>query len=130
MPIRISGINLPDQKRVVIGLTSVYGIGRPLSARILKLLGIDENTKTKELTAGEEQKLREYIERNVKVEGELRREVSMNIRRLKDVGSYRGSRHIKKLPVHGQRTKSNSRTVRGNVRRTAGSGRKSASEKT
>ena len=130
MAVRISGINLPDQKNIKVALTSIYGIGMSLSERILKELGIDSGTKTRELTSAEEQKLRDYIEKNVKVEGELRREVVMNIKRLKDIGCYRGLRHTRNLPVRGQRTKTNSRTVRGNVRRTAGSGRKSANEKT
>jgi len=130
MAIRISGINLPDQKRIVIALTSIYGIGRPQSAQILQELKIDENTKTRDLTSAEEQQLRDYIEQNLKVEGELKRETVMNIKRHKDIGSYRGNRHTRNLPVRGQRTRTNSRTVRGNVRRTAGSGRKSAAEKT
>lgn len=130
MAIRISGINLPDNKRIVIALTSVYGIGRPLSGRILQQLNISEHTKARELTAPEEHALREYIEKNVKVEGELKREVVMNIKHYKDISSYRGSRHAKNLPVRGQRTKTNSRTVRGNVRRTAGSGRRASAEKT
>ena len=130
MAIRISGINLPDNKRIVIALTSVYGIGRPLSAQILKNLKINENTKARELTATEEHALREHIEKNIKVEGELKREVVMNIKHYKDIQSYRGTRHAKNLPVRGQRTKTNSRTVRGNVRRTAGSGRRNAAEKT
>ncbi len=130
MPIRISGVNLPDTKRIGIALTSIYGIGRNSSVDLLDELGIDPLTKTRDLTAAEEQKLREYIEKNVKVEGELKRQVSTYIKHLKDVGSYRGSRHSKGLPVRGQRTKTNSRTVRGNVRRTAGSGRKSTNEKT
>lgn len=130
MAIRISGINLPDNKRIVIALTSIYGIGRPLSARILKQLKISEDTHTKELTGPEEQSLREYIEKNIKVEGELKRDVVMHIKHYKDINSYRGSRHAKNLPVRGQRTKTNSRTVRGNVRRTAGSGRRASAEKT
>lgn len=130
MPIRISGINLPDQKRIVIALTSIYGIGRPLAGRILKTLSISENAKTKELTGKEEHALREYIEKNVKVEGELKRDVVMHIKHLKDISTYRGTRHMKNLPARGQRTKTNSRTVRGNVRRTAGSGRRPAAEKT
>lgn len=130
MPIRISGINLPDQKRVVIALTSIYGIGKPASIRILHRLNINESTKARDLTGKEEQALREHIEKNLKVEGELKREVAMNIKHLKDTGTYRGTRHSKNLPVRGQRTRTNTRTVRGNVRRTAGSGRKSASEKT
>lgn len=130
MAIRISGINLPDNKQIVIALSSVYGIGRPLSARILKSLKIKSNTKTRDLTATEEHSLRDYIEKNIKVEGELKREVVMNIKHYKDINSYRGTRHAKNLPARGQRTKTNSRTVRGNVRRTAGSGRRSSAEKT
>ena len=130
MPIRISGVNLPDQKQIVIALTSVYGIGRPLSKKILAQLKIAEQTKARDLTPGEEQKLREHIEKGVKVEGELKRDISSHIKHLKDIGTYRGSRHMKGLPARGQRTKTNSRTVRGNVRRTAGSGRKSTNEKT
>lgn len=130
MPVRISGVNLRDKSRVEIGLTDIYGIGRSLAGRILKELGIDLDTKVHDLTSTEEQKLRNYIEENLKVEGELRREVATNIRHYKDTGTFRGSRHVKHLPVRGQRTRSNSRTVRGNVRRTAGSGRKSGAEKT
>lgn len=130
MPIRISGVTLPENKRIVIALTAIYGIGRPLSTRILKTLVIDENIKTKDLTGIEEKKLRDYIEENMKVEGDVRREVASNIKHYKDIGSYRGSRHQKSLPVRGQRTRTNTRTVRGNVRRTAGSGRKSTDEKT
>lgn len=130
MPIRISGVTLPDNRRVEIGLTSIYGIGRSLSGKILNTLKIEKDTKVRDLTGTEEQKLREHIEKNLKVEGELKREVVMNIKHLKDIGTYRGSRHAKNLPVRGQRTKTNSRTVRGNVRRTAGSGRKATSEKT
>ncbi|MAF80629.1 30S ribosomal protein S13 [bacterium] len=130
MAIRISGINLPDKKRIVIALTEIYGIGQSLSAKILGELKIDENTKANELTSTEENNLRGYIEDKLTVEGELKREVSFNIKHHQDVGTYRGTRHSKRLPVHGQRTKTNSRTVRGNIRKTAGSGRKSASEKT
>jgi len=130
MAIRIAGINLPDNKRAVVGLTAIYGIGPNISTAILKELNISEDVKIRDLTSTEEQKIREYIEGNLKVEGELRREVSMNIKHHKDIGTYRGARHAKHLPVRGQRTKTNSRTVRGNVRRTAGSGRKSANEKT
>jgi 30S ribosomal protein S13 len=130
MPIRISGINLPDQKRIEIALMSIYGIGRNLSGKILRELEIDPDARARDLTSAEEHKLRDYIEKNLKVEGELKREVAMNIKHLKDISTYRGTRHAKRLPVRGQRTKTNSRTVRGNVRKTAGSGRKSASEKT
>jgi small subunit ribosomal protein S13 len=111
-------------------LTAVFGIGRSYGKEILKKLNIDGNTKAGELTASEEKALRDYIESNVKVEGELRREITQNIRHQKDVGSYRGARHQHNLPARGQRTRTNSRTVRGNVRHTAGSGRKSGAEKT
>lgn len=130
MAIRISGINLPDKKRIVIALTSIYGIGKSMSSRALKDVGIDENTKAMELTSGEESKLRDYIEEKLKVEGDLKRDVIFNIKHQQDAGTYRGTRHTKHLPVRGQRTKTNSRTVRGNVRKTAGSGRKSSAEKT
>jgi len=130
MAIRISGINLPDKKRIVIALTGIYGIGNSLSSKILGELKISEDAKAKELTSDEENKLRSYIEEKVTVEGELKREIAFNIKHQQDVGTYRGTRHTKRLPVHGQRTKTNSRTVRGNIRKTAGSGRKNASEKT
>lgn len=130
MAIRISGVNLPDHKRLVIALTSVYGIGKPRAQMILREVGIDESTRPRDLTSVEEQRLRDYIEDHYKVEGELKREVVTHIKHLKDVSSYRGTRHQRRLPVRGQRTKTNSRTVRGNVRRTAGSGRRTASEKT
>lgn len=130
MAIRISGINLPDQKRIVVALTSIYGVGVSQAGRILKSLHIDVDTKTRDLNAQEELKLREYIEKNLKVEGELKRDIMMNIKHLQDIGTYRGLRHSKHLPTRGQRTRTNSRTRRGNIRRTAGSGRKSASEKT
>ena len=130
MPTRISGIVLPDQKRVVIALTSIFGIGKSLSKKILDDLEIDPSMKAKDLAASEENKLRDYIEKNIKVEGELKREIMTHIKHLKDVNSYRGTRHTKRLPVRGQRTKTNTRTVRGNVRRTAGSGRKTAAQKT
>lgn len=130
MTVRISGINLPDQKRLEIALTYIYGIGRPLSLKILDKVGIDKNTKPHNLTGAEEKKLRDYVEREVKVEGELKRQLSMSIKHHRDIGTYRGTRHAKGLPARGQRTKTNSRTVRGNVRKTAGSGRKSTNEKT
>ncbi len=126
--IRISGINLPDEKIIEVALTYVYGIGPSTSLKILNQLGIDAKTRTKELTPEQANKLRDEIEKKYKVEGELKHEVKMNVKRLKEVGSYRGSRHQKGLPVHGQRTKTNSRTVRGNVRRTMGSGRRTDSK--
>lgn len=124
MAVRITGINLSDQKQIGIALTGIFGIGRALSHHILVKLNIDPMTKTRDLTSSEEQKLRGYIEDKIKVEGELRREVAMNVKHYKDINSYRGLRHSRHLPVRGQRTKTNSRTVRGNVRRTAGSGKK------
>lgn len=130
MPIRIGGVNLPDTKRVVIALTQVYGIGRSLSEKTLDTLKIDPSTKVRDLTSREEKTLRDHIEQMISIEGELRREVVQHIKHLKDIDCYRGSRHAKHLPVRGQRTRTNSRTVRGNVRRTAGSGRKPAPGKT
>jgi small subunit ribosomal protein S13 len=115
---------------MVIALTSIFGIGRPLSEQILRKLSIAEDIRPSKLSASEEKSLRDYIEKNLTVEGDLRREVSQNIRHLKDISSYRGSRHTKRLPVRGQRTRTNTRTVRGNVRRTAGSGRRASAEKT
>lgn len=121
---RIAGVTIPAQKRIVIGLTYIYGIGTVRATKILKQAKVDENIRVKDLTLDQENAIRVIVEKEYHVEGELRREVMGNIKRLKDIGSYRGSRHSKKLPVRGQRTKSNSRTVRGNVRKTAGSGRR------
>ncbi len=126
--IRISGINLPDEKIIEVALTYVYGIGPSTSKKLLKKLEIDPKTKTKVLSPEQANKLRDEIEKKYKVEGELKHEVKMNVKRLKEIGSYRGSRHQKGLPVHGQRTKTNSRTVRGNVRRTMASGRRTESK--
>jgi len=129
--VRIAGINIPDNKRIEIALSYVYGIGPSLSRKILKQAGIDFNIRTKSLTETQANKLRELIEAgNFKIEGELRRDIMMNVKRLKEIGCYRGIRHIKGLPVRGQNTKTNSRTVRGNVRKTMGSGRKKSAEKT
>lgn len=127
---RIAGITLPKEKRIEIALTSIFGIGRSLSNRILKITNINPDTRASNLTADEINKLREAIEKKYRVEGELKREILSNIKRLKEINSYRGSRHAKNLPVRGQRTRTNSRTVRGNVRRTVGSGRKPSEEKT
>ena len=121
--LRISGVNIPDEKRIVVSLTYIYGIGRSKSERILSELGIDENVRTKDLPVSDQNNIREYIEKKLKVEGELKHEVRGNVKRLKEVACYRGVRHIKSLPVRGQRTKTNTRTVRGNVRKTMGSGR-------
>jgi small subunit ribosomal protein S13 len=126
--IRISGINLPDEKIIEVALTYVYGIGPSTSKKLLKKLEIDPKTKTKLVSPEQANKLRDEIEKKHKVEGELKHEVKMNVKRLKEIGSYRGSRHQKGLPVHGQRTKTNSRTVRGNVRRTMASGRRTESK--
>lgn len=120
---RIAGIEIPEKKHILIALTYIYGIGRSLSADILEKTRINPAKRAKDLTADEVNILRSALE-TLKLEGELRREISANIKRLKDIGAYRGIRHAKKLPVRGQRTKTNSRTVRGNVRHTMGSGRK------
>lgn len=128
--IRISGVNLPDEKIISVALTYVYGIGLATSNKVLATLEIDPGKKAKDLTDAEANKLREEIEKKIRVEGELKHQVKMNIKRLKEIKSYRGYRHQRGLPVRGQRTKTNSRTVRGNVRKTMGSGRKSANEKT
>lgn len=127
---RIAGITIPDQKPIEIALTSIYGIGRTMSQKILDSLHIDRGRRTKDLSADEVNRLRESIEKNNKVEGDLRHLVKTNIKRLKEINCYRGTRHQKGLPVRGQRTKTNTRTVRGNVRKTMSSGRKSASDKT
>jgi small subunit ribosomal protein S13 len=127
---RIAGVNLPVEKRVVIALTYIYGIGRVQAQKIVAQANVSPDTRVKNLPEDEVNRLREIIEKNFKVEGELRREVMMNIKRLKEIGSYRGSRHAKHLPSRGQRTKTNSRSVRGNVRKTMGSGRKAAGQKT
>ena len=120
---RIAGITVPEDKRLEIGLTSVYGVGRPRALTVLAGLNIDAGKRPKDLTPAEETSLREAIEKFT-VEGELRREISGNIRRLKVIKSYRGSRHLRRLPARGQRSKTNSRTVRGNVRKTMTSGRR------
>lgn len=120
---RISGITLPENKRLEIALTAVYGVGRPRAKKIIEKLGLDMGMKTTGLTADQENLIRREIE-IFKTEGDLKRETQQNIKRLKDIKSYRGIRHIKHLPARGQRTKTNSRTVRGNVRRTMGSGRR------
>ncbi len=123
---RISGITIPN-KRVVFALTALYGIGPARSAAILKKTKIDSQKKADDLTADEENAIRRELE-VIKLEGDLKREVAGNIKRLKDIGAYRGLRHGKRLPVRGQRTKTNSRTVRGNVRKTMGSGRRKESK--
>ena len=121
---RIAGVTLPTNKRVEIALTYIYGVGPTTAESILKTTGVDPNIRVKDLTEAQANQLRDEVEKKYKVEGELRRVVLSNIKRLKEIGSYRGSRHSKNLPVRGQRTKTNSRTVRGNVRRTMGSGKR------
>jgi small subunit ribosomal protein S13 len=110
---RIAGVTLPREKRVEVGLTYVYGIGRSTSNKVLSAVGIDPNTKVKDLTEDEEIRLRGYIEDNVLVEGDLRRERSQNIKRLMEIGCYRGIRHRRGMPVRGQRTKTNARVRKG-----------------
>ncbi len=117
---RISGIDLPKNKRIEIALTYIYGIGRSTAQTILASTNIDPSTRTDKLTEAEVGKLREEIDKNIKVEGDLRREVSMNIKRLMDLGCYRGLRHRKGLPCRGQRTKTNARTRKGPARTVAG----------
>lgn len=120
---RISGITLPENKRLEIALTAVYGVGRPRAKMIIEKLGLEVGMKTTALTPDQENLIRREIEL-FKTEGDLKRETQQHIKRLKDIKAYRGIRHIKHLPARGQRTKTNSRTVRGNVRRTMGSGRR------
>ena len=110
---RIAGVDLPKDKRVEIGLTYVYGIGRQTSNKILQATGVNPDTRVKDLTEDEVNAIRTYIEKNCKVEGDLQREVSLNIKRLQEIGSYRGMRHRRGLPVRGQKTKTNARTCKG-----------------
>jgi small subunit ribosomal protein S13 len=117
---RIQGVDLPREKRVEVGLTYIFGIGLPTSQQILKETGISPDTRIKDLSEQEVSKLREYIEHNVKTEGDLRREVSLNIKRLVEIGSYRGIRHRRSLPVRGQNTKQNARTRKGPKKQVAG----------
>mgnify|MGYP003508578758 FL=1 len=124
---RISGITIPNEKKLAIGLTAVYGVGRSTVQKILASAKVDGNKKPADLSVDDENKIRALIE-GMKVEGILKREISANIKRLKDIKSYRGSRHTKKLPTRGQRTKTNSRTIRGNVRKTMASGRRKESK--
>ncbi len=121
---RLIGVNIPDAKKVEYALPYLYGIGLTSSRKILEATKIDANKRAKDLTQDEIGKLKEYIEKNFKVEGELRAVVRQNINLLKEIVAYRGTRHSRHLPVRGQRTKTNSRTVRGNVRKTAGSGKR------
>ncbi len=126
--LRILGVNLPEEKRIEFALTYIKGIGLFSSRKILDEAGIDLNKRAKDITSEEVGKIQKIVESKYKVEGELRRIIMMNIKRLKEIGCYRGTRHSKGLPSRGQRTKTNNRTVRGNIRRTAGSGRVAATK--
>ena len=126
---RILGITIPDNKKILFSLSYVYGIGQSSSALILKSANVDPDKRAKDLSDEELNKIQKIIERSYKVEGDLRREVGQNVKRLKEIGAWRGLRHARRLPIHG-RSKTNSRTTRGNVRKTMGSGRKSSAEKT
>lgn len=130
MAVRIAGVVIPNDKRVEIALTYVYGIGLTTAKKILAQTKVNPDTRVKDLKEEEVNALRVIIEKQHRVEGDLRRDVSANIKRMKDIGSYRGSRHTKGLPVRGQRTKTNNRTIRGNKRRTMGSGKKPIGQKT
>ena len=121
---RISGIDLPKEKRVEIGLTYIYGIGLPTSQEILKATGVNPDTRVKDLSEEEVNAIRDYINKNVKVEGDLRREIKLNIKRLVEIGSYRGIRHRRNLPVRGQKTKTNARTRKGPKRAIGGKKKK------
>jgi len=125
---RILGITLPENKRLEIALTAIYGVGRSRARHVLLKAKIDGATKSKDLTVDQENTLRKLVE-SFKIEGDLKREVAGNIKRLKDIKAYRGNRHARHLPARGQRTKTNSRTVRGNVRKTMGSGRRKEEKK-
>lgn len=127
--VRIAGVNIPDNKKIPYALSYIYGVGVPLALDILKEAKVDREKRSKELSAQEVNKLREIIENQFKVEGELRREITLNIKRLKDINSYRGTRHKRNLPTRGQRTKTNSRTRRGNVRKTMMSGKRKMEKK-
>jgi small subunit ribosomal protein S13 len=120
---RIAGVNLPNNKRLEIGLTYIYGIGRPTAQQIANALGLSLDTKVRDLTEDEVAKLRDHIDANYQVEGDLRRERTQAIKRLQEIGSYRGLRHRRNLPVHGQRTKTNARTRKG-PKKTVGRGKK------
>lgn len=126
MALRIAGVNIPNEKRVEIALTYIHGIGHTRSLKVLAEAKVDPNTRVNALKEAEANALREIIEKKYTVEGDLRREVQSNIKRLREIGCYRGLRHAKHLPVRGQRTKTNSRTVRGNKRVTMGSGKSKA----
>lgn len=126
---RIFGVTIPDNKKILFSLPYLYGIGPSTAAIILKTAGIDPELRASELSNEDINKIQKIIERSYKIEGDLRKEISQNIKRYKEAGTWRGIRHARRLPIKG-RTKTNSRTTRGNVRKTMGSGRKSANEKT
>src|SRR3989339_1981291 len=125
---RIAGVTLPSQKRTIIALQYIYGVGATRAVDVLNRAKVDGYIRVKDLSPEQENAIRVIVEKEFRVEGELRREVLGNVKRLKDIAAYRGLRHMKNLPVRGQRTKTNSRTVRGNVRKTAGSGRRIATK--
>lgn len=126
---RIEGVDLPRDKRVEIGLTYIHGIGRPTSKKILSSIGVNPDTRVRDLTEDEITSLRDYVNSNLMVEGDLRREVQMNIKRLIEIGCYRGLRHRRSLPVHGQRTRTNARTRKGPKKTVAGRGRRRGAKK-
>lgn len=126
---RISGINIPDQKKVLYSLPYLYGVGLSSSRIILRSAGVDENKLAKDLTTEEINKIQKILENSYKIEGDLRKEIGQNVKRLKEIASWRGNRHARRLPIHG-RSKTNSRTTRGNVRKTMGSGRIKSDAKT
>lgn len=129
MAVRIAGVNIPENKRIEYALTAIYGIGLSLALQILEKTEIKEGEKIKDLPEIKINNLRNLIEKNYKIEGDLKRHIAQNIKRLKDIKSYRGSRHIKRLPARGQRTKTNTRTLKGNIRVTMGSGKRKADKK-
>lgn len=126
---RIEGVDLPRNKRVEVGLTYIYGIGLPRAQQILKYTGVNPDTRIKDLTDADITQLRDYISQNYKLEGDLRREVQLNIKRLIEIGSYRGLRHRRNLPVRGQRTRTNARTRKGPKKTVAGRGRRRGAKK-
>ncbi len=130
MAVRIAGVLIPNEKRVEIALTYVFGVGLAKSNDILKEAEVDPNARVNKLSEDEVNKIREITEKKYRVEGDLRRDIASNIKHLKESGSYKGRRHSRGVTVRGQRTKTNSRTVRGNKRRTAGSGKANANQKT
>ncbi|KKT29603.1 30S ribosomal protein S13 [Candidatus Giovannonibacteria bacterium RIFCSPLOWO2_12_FULL_44_25] len=127
--VRIAGVNIPDNKKIPVALSYIYGVGQPLALKILMSAKVDPKRRAKDLSSQEVGRLRDIIEKDHKVEGELRREIILNIKRLKDIKSYRGLRHARGLPTRGQRTKTNSRTRRGNVRKTMMSGKRKLEKK-